>query len=170
MAKVVVILMMLFTISPPLSDEHDWLRDEIKSSETIVVAEVLEVKPSMGVWSGLIASTQCVRYLVKTTLKGDEVSGEIDVGHFVVSNSYTADKDSPRLSPILFKKGNQLVLMLKSGRKEHHCQCLDSLNIEGPSSMLAETKGKSFTCLNENYGVRPASPDFIEFVRKTLGK
>jgi len=151
--------MLLFMVPLALADEKAGLEREILGSDRIVIAEVLELKPSMGFWSGFMPNVQCVRYHVEQTLKGKDVTGEIDVGHYVVSNTYTADKDIPQLAPSLFKKGNRLVLMLRDGRGSE-CGCLG----------LQEVKGRSFMSPSQDYGVRPSGQTVIDFVRNTLRK
>ena len=53
----------------------------MKQAEIVVVAEVMEVHPSPGFWSGVFASAQHVRYRVVEVLKGDVKNNEIDSGH-----------------------------------------------------------------------------------------
>jgi hypothetical protein len=164
-----MLLILLFMVPLALADEKAGLEHEILTSDRIVVAEVLELKPSMRFWSGFIPNVQCVRYRVKQTLKGKDLTGEIDVGHYVVSNSYTADKDIPQLAPSLFKKGNQLVLMLRDGRGSG-CGCLDRVDENRVFRTLPEVKGRSFMTASENYSVRSLDQTVVDFVRNTLRK
>src|SRR5262249_50590566 len=94
----------------------------MERAEVVVVAEVIELRPSPGFWSGQFASVQHVEYGVVEVLKGEVHKDRINVGHYVVFNSQSADKDRPQLSPELFKKGNRLVLFLSRekgfGRKK----------------------------------------------------
>jgi hypothetical protein len=103
--------------------QHDakaWL-SFVRKTETVVIAEVVEVNPSPGFWSGFLASVQHVKYKVVEVLKGEVQSKEIDAGHYVVKNSVTADKEKARLSPELFKPGNRLILIL-SREEGHGCK------------------------------------------------
>ena len=52
------------------SHDHSALIEAAKHSEVVVVAEVVEVHPSPGYWSGVAASVQHVRHKVLETLKG----------------------------------------------------------------------------------------------------
>jgi hypothetical protein len=131
-----------------------------QKAEVVVVAEVIEVQLSPGAWSGVFAWVQHVRYKVVEVLKGSadnegEVkSGEIDVGHYLVFNSLTADKEQARLSPKLFKPGNRLLLML-SQEEGHGCR------LRIPHWDIA-----TFCSPNENYGAMLADPKLVDKVRR----
>jgi len=101
----------------PQSDKQKWQRLAEEVS-LVLVAEVVEVKPSPGFWSGHIAAIQHVRYKPVKVLKGDFASPNLEVEYYVVSNSPLADKKQARLSPAIFKVGNQLILFLESDLKK----------------------------------------------------
>jgi len=132
------------------------LLSAMKQAEIVVVAEVVEVHPSLGAWSGLLASVQHVQYRVVEVLKGNVKSKEIDAGHYVVRNSWTADREKPRLSQELFKPGNRLILIL-SRERGHGCKS------ETPKKDI-----ESFCSPNENAGAIPADPQLVDRMRDEL--
>jgi hypothetical protein len=128
----------------------------MKEAEIVVVAEVEEVGPSLGAWSGLLASVQHVKYRVVEVLKGKMKSNEIDAGHYVVHNSLTADKEKPHLSPELFKPGNRLILIL-SRERGHGCK------LETPKKDM-----EAFCSPNENAGAILADSHLVDRIRAGL--
>ena len=101
--KCLLLVLVLASLRPmqPNCDEQRMQR-LTRNATLIVVAEILDVKPAPGAWSGYVAIAQQVRYKVKEVLKGELTLHEIDVSHYVVKNSRTADTQRPRLSPKLF--------------------------------------------------------------------
>jgi len=85
----------------------------LKKADLVTTAEVMEVYSSPGFWSGTAPALQKVKYKIVKTLKGNTDRTEIIVAHYVVKNSKTADISDPELSPVLFSKGNTLMLFLK---------------------------------------------------------
>jgi hypothetical protein len=152
------LLLAIVLVFVPVLASHDdsALIEAAKSSEVVVVAEVVEVHASPGYWSGVVASVQHVHYKVLETLKGNVTRTDIDAGHYVVANSLTADRKSPQLSPVLFKPGNHVVLMLTRERG-HSCK-LDQV----PDGMEA------FCSRNENTGATLASSALIRKLRDSL--
>ena len=136
-----------------LERDEKILLNLVHKAEVVVVAEVLEVHPSPGFWSGVLASVQHVKYRIVEVLKGEVRRDEIDVGHYVVSSSLTADKEQARLSPQLFKQGNRLVLVL-SRKKGHGCK------LETPGPNL-----EAFCSPHENYGAVPADTKLVDKIR-----
>jgi len=128
----------------------------MKEAEIVVVAEVTEVYPSPGFWSGTFASVQHVKYRVVEVLKGEVTKKEIDAGHYVVANSLTADKEHARLSPKLFSPGNRLILIL-SRERGHGCK----LN-------RPESKVEMFCAPNENGGAIIAESGLVDRIRSGL--
>ncbi|HKQ92068.1 MAG TPA: hypothetical protein VJZ77_15345 [Blastocatellia bacterium] len=128
----------------------------VKGAEIVVVAEVIKAHPSPGFWSGYLASVQHVEYKVIEVLKGKVHNERIDVGHYVVSNSLTADKDHAQLSPELFKRGNRLVLLL-SRKKGFGCK-------RDSNDAATET----FCSPNENGGAMAAETERSEIIRRAL--
>ena len=153
--KLLLTIALLFMPSFLFRDDSA-LVEVARRSEIVVVAEVVDVHPSPGYWSGRVAAVQHVRYKVLETLKGDLRRSDIDAGHYVVANSLTADRNAPQLSPKLFKAGNHVVLMLS--RKDGHGCRLDP----EPDEMEA------FCSPNENTGTTLASPSLIQTLRNGL--
>lgn len=110
-------LMLLPQVRRPLDGKEIGRLTE--RSEIIVAAEVAEVEPTdmQQPWTGLITSKQFVQYNIREVLKGEVSDAQIRVGFMLFQNSLTADKDQPRLSPELFRKGNVHILFLKRGRR-----------------------------------------------------
>ena len=110
---------LLFMHDQPVCDEHR-LREQARGAEIVVLAEVIKVKSAPGFWSGQFTAMQKVDYKIIEILKGKLSACDIEVGHYVVHNSSTADSEQPRLSPKLFKKGQRLVLFLKRDAEKHY--------------------------------------------------
>jgi hypothetical protein len=85
--------------------------------DLILVAEVKQVGPTPGFWSGLFAASQRIRFKVVKVLKGNLKADEVEVEYYLVKNDELVDNERPRLSPEIFKAGNQVVLFLKADRK-----------------------------------------------------
>ena len=109
---------LLFMHDKPVCDEHR-MQEQVRNAEVVVLAEVIEVKPAPGFWSGQFTAMQKVNYKVIKILKGNLDTCNIEVGHYVVHNSRTADSEQPRLSPKLFKKRQRLVLFLNRDPEKH---------------------------------------------------
>ena len=143
---------------PPNCDEQRMQR-LARSATLIVVAEILDVKPAVGAWSGYVATVQQVRYKVKEVLKGELTLDEIDVSHYVVKNSRTADTQRPRLSPKLFVKGNQLVLFLMPGQQKI-----------SPSGPNVKGVGQTYLVPDENCGALPANDETSKLIQRILAR
>ncbi len=90
------------------------LLDGVKDSEIVVHAEVREVGPSLGFWSGFMPALQRVTYGVVRVYKGEVAEGEeLAVDHILVGSEPAAD-DEPRLRPDLFQPGRQVVLFIQT--------------------------------------------------------
>ena len=113
MTKVILltITILLFMLDKPVCDEQR-MQGQARNAEVVVLAEVIEVKQAPGFWSGQLTAMQKVNYKVIKILKGNLNARDIEVAHYVVHNSRSADSEQPRLSPKLFKKGQRLVLFL----------------------------------------------------------
>jgi hypothetical protein len=85
--------------------------------DLVLVVEVKHVGPSPGFWSGFLAASQRVCFKVVKVLKGNLNAGEVEVEYYLVKNDDLVDSELPRLSPEIFKEGNQLVLFLKADQK-----------------------------------------------------
>ena len=104
------LLLLAAALYAPCSDVT--IQDAARSSEIIVLAEVVEVGPPLGLWSGGYVVAQRVDYEIKEVLKGDIQEKKIGVAHYVIAGSSTVDDKVARLSPVLFKRGNRLLLFL----------------------------------------------------------
>ena len=158
--KCLLLVLVLASLRPmqPNCDEQR-MQQLTRSATLIVVAEILDVKRALGAWSGYLASVQRVRYKVKEVLKGELTLHEIDVGHYVVKNSRTADTQRPRLSPKLFVKGNQLVLFLIPEQQK-----------SSPSSPNMKGVGQTYVALDENCGALPANDETVKLIQKILAR
>ena len=154
----IITIVLCFSLLMPnvLQQDEMALVSLMKQAEIVVVAEVMEVHPSPGFWSGVFASVQHVRYRVVEVLKGEVKNNEIDSGHYVVYNSKTADRENARLSPKLFSPGNRLILIL-SRERGHGCK-LDRL----------EGNVEAFCSPNENVGAILAQSEQVNKIRSSL--
>lgn len=118
--KTLALLLALSSLSLPAMSQCDKEKWQRLAGEAglVLVAEVEEVKPSLGFWSGHIASVQRARFKVVKVLKGQLSSSRLEVEYYVVKNDALADTKQPRLSPEIFKVGNQLVLFLEPDPKK----------------------------------------------------
>jgi hypothetical protein len=115
--KTLLILFLLHgQVLPPTQSEKEKWQKLASNVNLVLVAEVTEVGPTPGFWSGYLAASQRVRFKVVKVLKGDLNAGEVEVEYYLVKNDDLVDHELPRLSPVIFKAGNQLILFLKTGR------------------------------------------------------
>lgn len=114
----IILLLLLSTVRGGSScSEKDTLKHLVRSSDIVLVAEVIEVKSvEVPGWSGTMPVEQLVRYRIKKILKGNIAGDEIIVGHYLYYGSLTADKEIPRLSPGLFYSGNDLLVFASVGK------------------------------------------------------
>lgn len=147
----VFVFSLLFMNYATVCDDEQ-MRKLTHKTEFIVVAEVVEAKPAPGFWSGQLAAVQYVRYKVIESLKGNSTAQEIDVGHYVVKNSLTADKDRARLSSELFRVGNRLILFIEVDRRKTEPK---------PSTV-------TFLSQDENCGAILATDEAVQVVRRAL--
>lgn len=138
------------------------LGESVSSSSAVVVGEIIEVKPPLGVWSGEFAVVQRVHYKVKDVLKGRVSEELLDVGHYVIANSSVADSRAARLSPEIFAKGRALILFLKPDPKKGYLYYP-----EADRESDRETNIKTFLSLDA-CGALQANQDSIEMVRKAM--
>jgi len=99
-------------LQSPVNCKDPSVEKLVRDATVIAVAEIEEVKQSVGIWSGLFLVIQRVDYKVKAVLKGETPGDRISVGHYIVARSSTADDQEPRLSPTLFVPGKTVVLFL----------------------------------------------------------
>lgn len=118
MKTLIMLLMFIIPSTPAVSrcDKQKW-QQLGREVELVVLAEVVNVKPAPGFWSGHIAAIQRVEFKAVEVLKGRLSSPELEVEYYVVKNSPLADTEQPRLSPELFKPGNRLILFLEPDTK-----------------------------------------------------
>jgi len=115
-----------------------------------LLAEVIKVHPSPGAWSGLIPSVQRVKYKVRKVLRGQLETSSIEVGYYVVKNSWTADTEKACLSPQIFKVGGSLYLFLKYLPKGF-------------------PDGKSYFPPDKNLGIEIVNSETMKIMRKMFG-
>jgi hypothetical protein len=117
MKMLLTILLLHGLVLPPTqSDKQKWL-NLATNVDLVLVVEVKHVGPTPGFWSGFLAASQRVRFKVVKVLKGNLNAGEVEVEYYLVKNDDLVDSELPRLSPEIFKEGNQLVLFLKADQK-----------------------------------------------------
>jgi len=153
-----ILSLAILLFSPTFGDKE--LLRVVKQSDDVIIGEVIDTRSEQlgRFWSGWVPSIEHVRYKVVEVLKGEVKSAEIDAGHFVVCNSRTADKSEPRLSPVLFKPGNRILLSLS---RENSLGCMAQ---HAPSNVEA------LCSPDENYGAVLADPKLVEEVKKSLGR
>lgn len=157
MTNEIILIIAVLMFSPTIDEKA--LMAVVHENDVVIIGEVIETRSDQfsAFWSGTIPSIEHVRYKVIEVLKGEVKSSEIDAGHFVVFKSRTADKTEPRLSPILFKRGNRILLSL-TREDRLGCQAKD---VPGNVEALCST--------NENYGAVEADSNLVRRVRKSLG-
>jgi len=89
------------------------LKSLSEKAEVIVVAKVERVGKPLKAWSGYFLVVQRVRYKIEENIKGKISFKQINVAHYIMKNSMTADAEKPQLSETVFKKGNEIILFLK---------------------------------------------------------
>jgi hypothetical protein len=94
------------------------LREQAAKADLIVIAEVVEVGESPGIWGGYLSPKQSVIYREVEVLKGSLNRNRFEVGFYITSVSSRVAKDRPRLSPEIFAAGKRHVLLLKSAAGE----------------------------------------------------
>jgi len=90
-------------------------------------------------------------------LKGQVSKREINVGHYIVKNCLSADSKEARLSPDVFKKGNQLLLFLASdpGKGKY-------------VSLETSAKDNDYVVSDSNCGAVLAEENTLKWIRQTL--
>jgi hypothetical protein len=116
--KILLTILLLHGLILPSTqaDKQKWL-NLAANVDLVLVVEVKHVGPSPGFWSGFLAASQRVCFKVVKVLKGNLNAGEVEVEYYLVKNDDLVDRELPRLSPEIFKEGNQLVLFLKADQK-----------------------------------------------------
>jgi len=130
----------------------DRINKLISKATIIVEAEVIGPREEFwSCWSGIARCTEDVAYRLKRTLKGRVNQQEFLVEHVLVHNSLSADIDVPRVSPILFRPGNLVLLFLESGTT-------------APDDRLEPraTRGVSYVDIDEDCGALAADADELE--------
>lgn len=112
-----ILLLQGFFLSSVQSDQQKWL-NLATNVDLVLIVQVKHVGPTPGFWSGYLAASQRVRFKVVKVLKGNLNTSEVEVEYYLVKNDDLVDSKRPRLSPEIFKEGNQLVLFLKADQKK----------------------------------------------------
>lgn len=117
-ATVLYLLMLALPAAPATQCSEEELKKVANRADFVLVAEVKEVEPSSEVfppmWSGAVRFKDFVHYDLKEVLKGDGVEFEFTTGYDLIATSRLIDKEQPRLSPSLFKKGARQILFLEA--------------------------------------------------------
>jgi len=116
--KILLAILLLHGLVQPSiqSDKQKWL-NLAANVDLVLIVEVKNVGSTPGFWSGYLAASQRVRFKVMKVLKGNLNAAEVEVEYYLVKNDDLVDNEQPRLSPEIFKRGNQLVLFLKTDQK-----------------------------------------------------
>ncbi len=125
--------------------EEERLAEFVRESKLVFIGTVTELGPEPSFWSGRFPSYQKVTYQVEEVLKGNKIP-EITVEHVVVSSSKTARADKPGLSPVLFQKGNRLIVIAN------------------------KTDQGTWRSLDENLGAQEYAGLTLQKIKKVLGK
>ena len=88
----------------------------VRDAEWIVVAGVVHIGISPGLWSDRFATRQHVTYGVEKTLVGDGDVEELTLGHMLVWGSSLVSLRRPELRADVFQPYARLVLHLRWGR------------------------------------------------------
>jgi hypothetical protein len=110
-----IIEMLMLSISSVFAQsfcEETILKQNWNLSDYVLIGKVISIDPAPRTWSGIVWVPQKVKYKLIKNLKGEIVEKKINVTHYVVKNTLTADKEFPQLSPSLFSKGNLIILFL----------------------------------------------------------
>jgi hypothetical protein len=142
-------------ISAPCEAEK--LKTSVTSASVIMVAQITDVRPSVGFWSGQFPVVQRVLYKVEEIIKGEVRESTINVGHYVIAMSPTADPEKPQLSPKLFRKGQSIILFLQTDPGKGYVDNQD----------INDREVKSFLSLDP-CGLLSASEENIRIVKNFL--
>jgi hypothetical protein len=83
--------------------------DRLRRADVLFVGEVVAVQPSAGIWSGIIAVTQVVRYRVIELIRGEPIETVVTVAHPIVGPPVT-ERDEPELSHAIWRVGARLLI------------------------------------------------------------
>jgi hypothetical protein len=155
MMKALCALLVLALSAPALAEEPKGHLQKARRAEVLVVGEVVEVHASPGIWSGVTAALQYVRYRTVKVLLGNVQGEQFEVGHVLVQGSPSADPKKPRLLPTLFKPGNRLLLIL------------DPDETRGPKSPWAEGVPTLFA-MDERSGAVAATEGLLAQIEDDL--
>jgi hypothetical protein len=115
----------------------------------ILIGSVLSVGAPPDSWSGRVPAYQEVTYRPVRwlwVLPPLAPNGErLVIRHLVVAKSRTADPEHPRLRTDLFKEGAEMLLFVDL--------------VDG-----------QWTCIGENYGAVPLTPEVRDLIGKALGR
>jgi hypothetical protein len=84
-------------------------------AEHLFVAEVVEVQPSPGFWTGTVKAVQRVRYRVVDTLGGDadwSPGASLQVDFLIIERSPWVQENQPKLRADLFRPGARHVVFV----------------------------------------------------------
>ena len=101
--------------------------------DALVLARIVQVHPSPGVWCGIVVVRQEVTYRIERVLQGKVPPREVRLGHLLVANSPLVLRDDPALAPEWFWPGAPVLLALR----EHAGAWQLAADERGPSFLLA---------------------------------
>ena len=117
-------LAVVSVLSPTVTRSAGDFTELVNSAPVVAVGKITEIGEPPITWStGDFMFAQKVKYKVTRVLKGEKVSDEITVYHYLFKGSPNADKDRPNLSPALFTIGSEHILFIRSvqpvGGRDH---------------------------------------------------
>lgn len=109
-----LVFLITFTQAAPRQcAEPERLDALVSDSKVVALVEVAEVEGTGPMfWSGNGLAIQHVTYRVKKVLKGTLDGDTMRAAHPLYQGSFSADRETPRLSPRLFRRGNTLLLFV----------------------------------------------------------
>jgi hypothetical protein len=138
-------------------NSEERLKKLVNESELVLVGRVEQITTSTHSWSGPIPVKQYVRYDIGKVLKGKFHEATIEVGHYVVKNSLSADKELPQLSAQIFQPGTSLVLFIRRAPRWQRK--------EGKLYKL-----KEFEAVDSDCGVLIADENIVRLVTAIISK
>ena len=153
-----LLFMITFHVDAPSCSDEAIRRVEL-SSDLVVQARVVEVGPSLGLWSGGYVVAQRVDYEIEGILKGQLQDKRIRVAHYVIGGSLSADQKVARLSPSLFAKGNILVLFLVRDMNSNYISPPESIDDNGI---------RKFLIRDPNCGALPANGKRFDHIKAVV--
>lgn len=157
----VLILLVTQTVSAQVMNQTDFLSTLANQAEVVIVGEVACIDEAPGIWSGIVLSAQRVRYRVVEVMKGSLSNSYVDVAHYVVHNSKTADSKKPQLNLNTFATGGRLLLFLVPDTGKEYFAMPNK-------SARTDPKIKRFISFDANYGAVLADSETLQKVQQSI--